>query len=229
LDKQEGQHKFKEADSLYRQGFYPEALQLLAELNRAYPNTRRIMFPMAGGPMDGLDGPPPLPEAGFPKSSSSNKKVIIIVAVFVVVLGALAAVPFLLSRGTPSPEFDGTVPFSPDAATPVLIAVFALTAVVVLGLHLFYSYLAKRICEKAGTEPGCLVWVPILQVFPMFAAAGMSYLWFLGFFVPFLGAVVPVLLFVKLCEATGKPGWLGVFVLLPGANLILPIYLAFAD
>ena len=45
--------------------------------------------------------------------------------------------------------------------------VFLLLSLVV---YLFACYLMKRICEKAGGEPGILIWIPILQIIPMLKA-----------------------------------------------------------
>lgn len=42
---------------------------------------------------------------------------------------------------------------------------FAVGAAGLLVLFLSFSYLFKRICEKADSEPGLLVWIPILQFF----------------------------------------------------------------
>jgi hypothetical protein len=39
--------KFKEADSLFRSGRYQEAMQVLVELDRSFPHTKNILFPMA--------------------------------------------------------------------------------------------------------------------------------------------------------------------------------------
>ena len=47
MDTQEGQRKFQQADTLYRSGQYQEALGLLNELNRAYPNTKNVLYPAA--------------------------------------------------------------------------------------------------------------------------------------------------------------------------------------
>lgn len=46
MKKNEAHHHFGEADRLFREGNYLEALQYLADLNRAFPNTFNIMFPM---------------------------------------------------------------------------------------------------------------------------------------------------------------------------------------
>jgi len=110
-----------------------------------------------------------------------------------------------------------------------MMATAILVLVLCIGLYLFSCYVLKLICEKAGSEPGCLVWVPVLQILPLLDAAGMSYLWILAFFLGPLGLVDTVLLWIKLCEARGKPGWLGILVLIPFANLALPLYLAFSD
>lgn len=47
MDKGESNYKFREADTLYRQRRYIEALTLLEELDLAHPNTRRIQYPLA--------------------------------------------------------------------------------------------------------------------------------------------------------------------------------------
>lgn len=46
MEKAEAQYHFHEADRLYKEGHYSDALQHLAELNRAYPNTFNVLFPM---------------------------------------------------------------------------------------------------------------------------------------------------------------------------------------
>ena len=47
MDAQQGTEKFREADALFKQGEYARALQLLDELNRAYPNEKRLLYAMA--------------------------------------------------------------------------------------------------------------------------------------------------------------------------------------
>jgi len=41
--------------------------------------------------------------------------------------------------------------------------------------------------------------------------------------------VIPVLAFWKICSKAGFPAPLGLLMLVPVANVILPLYLAFAD
>lgn len=47
MDAQESKQKFQQADQLYRAGRYQEALDLLDELNRAYPNAKNVLYPAA--------------------------------------------------------------------------------------------------------------------------------------------------------------------------------------
>lgn len=47
MDAREGQKKFRRSDRLYREGRYQEALDLLGELNQAYPNAKNVMYPAA--------------------------------------------------------------------------------------------------------------------------------------------------------------------------------------
>lgn len=47
MDAQESKQKFKQADQLYREGRYQEALGLLDELNRAHPNAKNVLYPAA--------------------------------------------------------------------------------------------------------------------------------------------------------------------------------------
>ena len=56
-------------------------------------------------------------------------------------------------------------------------------AVAVL-FYLFICLCFHKICVKAATQPGLLVWLPILQMFPLLRAARMSPAWFLAWILP---------------------------------------------
>jgi len=95
--------------------------------------------------------------------------------------------------------------------------------------YLFYCYCLMLICRKTGNPPGPLIWVPVLQLFPMLRAAGMSGWWFLAFLVPLLNLVAQILWSVMIAKARGKSVWVGVLLLLPVTNLFAFLYLAFSD
>ena len=98
-----------------------------------------------------------------------------------------------------------------------------------LVLYLFGCFCLKLICEKAGHEPGVLVWLPLLQAIPAFRAAGMSGWWFLALFVPLLNLVAHILWCFKITSARGKSIWVAILLLLPGLSLFAFLYLAFSS
>lgn len=100
---------------------------------------------------------------------------------------------------------------------------------VMLLLYLFQCYCLMLICRKAGHPPRLLVWIPVLQIFPMLRAAGMSGWWVLAFCVPVLNVVAWVLWCLNIAKARGKSVWIGVLLFLPITNLFAFLYLAFSD
>lgn len=120
---------------------------------------------------------------------------------------------------------------STQKAAAVGFGIAALLAIAFFGLivHLFISFCLKRICEKVGTTPGILIWIPIVNLVPLLEAAKQPVWFIVLFFIPFVNLAAGVFLFWKLCEARSKPGALGLLALVPGVNLGLILYLAFAD
>lgn len=47
-------------------------------------------------------------------------------------------------------------------------------------------------------------------------------------FVPFVNIIISVILWMQVCKNLGKPEWLGILIIVPVANLVLPGYLAFS-
>jgi len=136
----------------------------------------------------------------------------------------LANAPTNLLAGTTTPATRG-VPRIPPF-NPMIIAAVLGAALLV---YLFFCYCAMLICRKAGHEPGVLVWIPGLQMIPLFRAAGMSAWWFLALFVPILNLVTQILWCFKIAKARGKSWVVAVMLLLPLTNLLAYIYLAFSD
>ena len=100
---------------------------------------------------------------------------------------------------------------------------------IMLLFYLFHCYCCMLICHKTGNPRGFLVWVPVLQLFPLLRAAGMSGWWFLAYCVPVLNIVAQVLWWLNIAKARGQSVWFGVLLLLPIINLFAILYLAFSD
>lgn len=98
-----------------------------------------------------------------------------------------------------------------------------------LVVHVFMCFCFKRICQKIGTEPGILIWIPIANLVPLLEAARQPVWFIVLFFIPIVNIAVGILLFWKLCEARGKAGPLALLLLVPFGLPGLALYLAFAD
>lgn len=124
--------------------------------------------------------------------------------------------------------WQGRLPVSslrlPHLSTVLLVNL----ATAFLVLYLFFSYCSMLICQKAGSQPGILVFVPGLQAVPLFRAAGMSPWWLLGCFVPVLNLVINVLWCVKIVRARRKSGWVSLLLWLPLTAPFAFMYLAFS-
>jgi hypothetical protein len=111
---------------------------------------------------------------------------------------------------------------------PISTNLIAILATILLAIYVFACYCCKLIVQKTGHEPGVLVWVPVLQTFPLLRAAGMSPWWFLAFLVPVLNLVAQVLWCLKIADARGKTVWVAVLLLLPVTSFLAFLYLAFS-
>jgi len=106
--------------------------------------------------------------------------------------------------------------------------IFLAIGVCLLLSYFFFCYCSMLICRKAGTEPGVLVWIPILQMVPLVRAAGMGPLWVLAFIIPLLNLVAQVVWSFKIAKARGKNAGWAILLLLPVTNILAFIYLAFS-
>jgi hypothetical protein len=97
---------------------------------------------------------------------------------------------------------------------------------VFLAMWLFYCYCLMLICRKTGNDPGFLIWLPLLQLFPMFRAASMSYWWFLVYLL--IAPVAYIVWCFKIAEARGKSALVAILLILPITNLFAFLYLAFS-
>ena len=110
-----------------------------------------------------------------------------------------------------------------DAKTIIMVAV----GIMVL-FHLFFSYCAMLICRKAGTEPGIMVWLPILQAYSLIRAAGMSGWWFVACFVPGVNIVLLVMWSLNIAKVRGKGVFTSICLIFLPVHPFAFLYLAFS-
>jgi hypothetical protein len=118
-------------------------------------------------------------------------------------------------------------------ANPSGINAEPMATLVVLGIllvfWLLFCYCLKRICEKCGTEPGLVIWIPIFNMIRMLQAGGLSGWLFILFFIPIVNFVMALVMWAKICQARGKTAWLVIMIFIPILNLLFIPYLAFSE
>jgi len=106
---------------------------------------------------------------------------------------------------------------------PLTTKLIAIVTAGLLLVYFFFCYCCMLICQKAGTNPSFLIFVPLLQVFPLLSAAQMSRWWFL---VPGVNSIVWS---IKIVQARRKSGWLAFWLLFPVTSFLAFLYLAFSN
>lgn len=109
--------------------------------------------------------------------------------------------------------------------TPQLLA--GALAILVFG-YLFSCYVLKKVCVKAGSEPGVLIWFPVLQAFPLLRAARIPAFWFIILLIPGLNLLAHILWSLRISRACGKGTLVAVLLILPVTNVLALLYLAFS-
>lgn len=95
-------------------------------------------------------------------------------------------------------------------------------------IYLFFCQCCRLICLKTGHKPGVLIWLPVLKMFPLLKAAGMSGWCFLLLLIPIVNVITIIVWCVKICNARQKSAVLALFLLLPVTNILTFLYLAFS-
>jgi hypothetical protein len=122
----------------------------------------------------------------------------------------------------------------PQQAPPenLLVALVGGFMMVIIGVavvfYLYFAFCLYKIAQKVHFEAAWAAWIPIIQLWPFVGAAGKPAWWIILLFVPLVGFFVGIYLWMSISENLGKSKWLGLLVLVPVANLILPGYLAFS-
>jgi hypothetical protein len=100
--------------------------------------------------------------------------------------------------------------------------------VVWLVLYVVMCLALKKICEKCGVQPGVLIWIPIVQMIPVFKAGKMNPWLILLLFVPLANLVVLIMVFINILKTLGKNPVMVILLLLPFVNVIYLLYLGFS-
>lgn len=95
-------------------------------------------------------------------------------------------------------------------------------------LYFFFCYTAKLICTKAGSEPGFLIWVPILSAIELMRAAKLPGWIFLLMYVPVVNLVLSVVWCFRIANARGKNALTALALIFPITSPFAWLYLAYS-
>ncbi len=108
-----------------------------------------------------------------------------------------------------------------------IVFMFILVVIVYVVMALSLSKIAMK--TKTNVAHAWFAWVPILNVILMLNVAGYSGWYMFVLMVPFVNIIFAIYVWMKISKACGKPDYLGILMLVPLANIILPLYLAYGD
>lgn len=96
-------------------------------------------------------------------------------------------------------------------------------------MYLAWGIALYMIAQKTRTENAWMAWVPILNIFLLLNIAQLGCLWVIAYFIPCVGFFAAIYTWWRVCERRGKPGPLGILMVIPGVNLFVALYLGLAD
>jgi uncharacterized protein DUF5684 len=112
------------------------------------------------------------------------------------------------------------------AAAGAFLMVFL---VIFLAVYVYIALALSTIAKKTNTENSWLAWIPIANIVLMLNIAKKPIWWILLFFIPLVGIVMSIIVWMAIAEARGKPNWWGIILIVPVVGIIVPGYLAWAD
>lgn len=121
--------------------------------------------------------------------------------------------------------------YSKNPAVPMAAmgAFFLVFLVFGLAFYVYISLALQTIATKTHTENPWLAWIPIANIILMLNIAKKPLWWILLFFIPLVGIIFMVIVWMAVAEARGKPNWWGILMIVPLVNLVVPGYLAWVD
>jgi uncharacterized protein DUF5684 len=101
--------------------------------------------------------------------------------------------------------------------------------IIFLVAYVYHALALQTIATKTSTENGWLAWIPIANLILMLNIGKKPIWWIILFFIPLVGFVMLVLVWMGIAEARNKPNWWGILIIVPVVNIIVPGYLAWSD
>lgn len=108
----------------------------------------------------------------------------------------------------------------------MMMVMFGMVVVIYIVMALALMTIAK----KLGREDKAMwAWIPILNLLLLAELAEQPIWMGLLCLIPYVGSVIAIFLFWKVCERRGKPGWMSLLMLIPCVGMFVPLYIAYSD
>lgn len=154
---------------------------------------------------------------------------------------------FLLTMGAAFAADDLGIGAADDAAVAgffaILATFFIIFIVIFIVFYVFMSLALMTIARKTNTPNGWLAWIPFANLYLMtqiakknwalifipIASFLLSWIPIIGFLLMLAAVIWTVWMWMGIAEARGKPGWWGILIIVPIANLVIIAMLAWKD
>lgn len=108
--------------------------------------------------------------------------------------------------------------------------IFLIWFVFAVAVYVYFAFCLQTIANKTNNQNGWMGWVPILNIYLMCQIAGRPGWWvILILLIPIINIILSIIVWMDVAKARNKPGWLGILMIIPFINFIIPGYIAFAD
>jgi hypothetical protein len=84
------------------------------------------------------------------------------------------------------------------------------------------------IAKKLNVQAPWTAWVPVVNIWTLLQAAGKPCWWVLLFFIPLVGFIVIIHVWMCITENLGRNKWMGLLILIPIVSLVYIGVLAFS-
>ena len=117
----------------------------------------------------------------------------------------------------------------PDVAAGAMAGIMIVYFALMAALYVYFSLCLMKIAQKTNTPNAWMAWIPIVNIVLMLQIAKQPVWWIILMLIPLVNLIIGIIVWMKVAEARGKPGWVGVLLIVPVAGLLVPGYLAFTD
>jgi hypothetical protein len=117
----------------------------------------------------------------------------------------------------------------PHASPAMAGGTFFFFLLVVVAVYVYTALAVQTIAEKTNTENPWLAWIPIANIILLLNIAKKPVWWIVLCLIPLVNIIIFIMVWMAVAEARGKPGWVGVLLIVPVLGALMPGYLAWAD